>query len=34
MAHLRQTEDLQEANHASSDLCPRIDPAPDTGANH
>ncbi len=33
-AHLRQAEDLQEENHANSDLCPGIDPAPGSGTNH
>ena len=29
----KPAEDLREVNHASSDVCPRIDPAPDTYAN-
>ncbi len=33
-AHLREAENQREANHASSDLCPGIDPAPGTGTNH
>jgi hypothetical protein len=29
-----QTKPIMEMNHASSDVCPRIDPTPGTSANH